>query len=115
MDNLTAEQRALEQAARELAKYRENRDKPPHQRWSNPHARVNETDNQKGRQLIQQMQDGEFNDLDRKTGLDHKGHEHSHKETDTSIAPLPSLLQDSRPDTSMIKGVEDFGTYGSKF
>ena len=54
--------KALEQAARQFNKFRENKDKSSHEQWLDPHSKPTVVDKQKADHLISAIQEGREGD-----------------------------------------------------
>ncbi len=56
------QEKALEQAARQFNKFRDNKDKPSHEQWLDPHSKPTVVDKQKADHLISAIQEGREGD-----------------------------------------------------
>ena len=59
---MSFQEKALEQAARQLIKFRDNKDKPSHEQWLDPHSKPTVVDKQKADHLISAIQEGREGD-----------------------------------------------------
>ena len=59
---MSFQEKALEQAARQFNKFRDNKDKPSHDRWLDPHSKPTVVDKQKADALISAIQEGREGD-----------------------------------------------------
>ena len=56
---MSFQDKALEQAARQLNKFREKKDKPSHERWLDPYSKPTGEEKQKATALISAFQQGQ--------------------------------------------------------